>query len=115
MCIRDSYKNARAKGVIYGLNVEHTWKEIYRGVIEGVSFGTSHILENFERQGYPVDTITACGGVTKDQEWIQIIADITGKPIVINRDSQAGVLGCCVAVSYTHLHPFQRIILLNFR
>lgn len=96
---RTPYKNARAKGVIYGLNVEHTWKEIYRGVVEGVSFGTSHIIENFERQGYPIDTITACGGVTKDQEWIQMIADITGKPIVINRDSQAGVLGCCVAAA----------------
>lgn len=96
---RTPYKNARAKGVIYGLNIEHTWKQIYRGVIEGVSFGTRHIIENFERQGYPVDTITACGGVTKDWEWLQIIADITDKPIVVTGNSQAGVLGCCVAAA----------------
>lgn len=99
---RTPYKNARAKGVIYGLNIEHTWKQIYRGVIEGVSFGTRSIIENFERQGCPVHVISVCGGVTRDQEWLQIIADITGRSIMVTRERQAGVLGCCIAAASGH-------------
>ena len=93
---RTPYKDGKAKGVIYGLNVKHTWEHIYRALLEAISFGTFNIIKNYEEQGYSVNSITACGGVTKDEAWMQMIADISGKEITINRDSQAGVLGCCV-------------------
>lgn len=96
---RTPYKNPNSKGVIYGLEIQHSWKHIYRGVIEGISFGTRNIVDNFKEQGYSVESITACGGVTKDEVWLQILSDITGKQIIINQDSQAGVLGCCVVAA----------------
>lgn len=88
-----------AKGVIFGLNIKHTWKHIYRAVLESVSYGTQNIIRNFEEQGYPVESITACGGVTKDRRWLQMISDVTGKPIIVNENIQAGVLGCCVVAA----------------
>ena len=93
---RTPYKDAYAKGVIYGLNIKHTWQHIYRALLEGISFGTRNILENQADQGYSVDLIVACGGVVKDHYWMQMMADITGKSIAINEESQAGVLGCCL-------------------
>lgn len=96
---RTPYKDASAKGVIYGLNVKHTWEHIYRAVLESVSYGTYNIICNYEKYGYRVDSITACGGVTKDANWMQMISDITGKPVTVNRNSQAGALGCCVAAA----------------
>ena len=96
---RTPYKDAMAKGVIFGLNIKHTWKHIYRAVLESVSYGTQNIIRNFEEQGYPVDSITACGGVTKDRRWLQMISDVTGKPIIVNENIQAGVLGCCVVAA----------------
>ena len=93
---RTPYKDAYAKGAVYGLTMQHTWKHIYRAILEAVSFGTHNIICNFDAQGYEVKDIVACGGVTKNKPWIQMISDITGKRIIINRDSQAGVLGCCV-------------------
>lgn len=93
---RTPYKDADAKGVIFGLNVKHTWKHIYRALIESISFGTRNILENQINQGYDVDTIVACGGVTQDRVWMQIMADITGKELVVNENLQAGTMGCCV-------------------
>lgn len=96
---RTPYKDAMAKGVIFGLNIKHTWKHIYRAVLESVAYGTWNIIHNFEEQGYPVDQITACGGVTKDRLWLQMISDVTGKPIVVNENAQAGVLGCCVTAA----------------
>lgn len=96
---RTPYKDASAKGVIFGLNVKHTWEHIYRAVLEAVSYGTYNIISNYEKYGYSVDAITACGGVTKDTRWMQMIADITGRPITVNRNSQAGALGCCVVAA----------------
>lgn len=96
---RTPYKDASAKGVIFGLNVKHTWEHIYRAVLESISYGTYNIIKNFEENEYSVDSITACGGVTKDDQWMQMIADITGKPITVNRNSQAGALGCCVVAA----------------
>lgn len=98
---RTPYKDASASGVIFGLNMKHTWEHVYRAVLEAVSYGTYNIIKNFEEQGYKVDTIVACGGVTKDKKWIQMISDVTGKKIVINQNRQAGALGCCV-VSAAH-------------
>lgn len=96
---RTPYKNPSAKGVIYGLGIEHNWKHIYRALIESVSFGTYNIIRNFEKQNYRIDSITACGGVTQDHVWMQIIADITGKKIIVPKQKQAGVQGCCVAAA----------------
>lgn len=96
---RTPYKDADAQGVIYGLNIKHTWKHIYRALIESVAFGTRNIVDNQIDQGYGVDTITACGGVTKDTGWMQIIADVTGKELLVNEESQAGVMGCCVSAA----------------
>lgn len=96
---RTPYKDAMAKGVIFGLNIKHTWKHIYRAVLESVSYGTQNIIRNFEEQGYPVASITACGGVTKDRRWLQMISDVTGKLIIVNENIQAGVLGCCVVAA----------------
>ncbi len=96
---RTPYKDAMAKGVIFGLNIKHTWKHVYRALIESVAFGTNNIIRNFETQGYQIHSITACGGVTRDNVWMQIISDVTGKKIIVNRDSQAGVLGCCVVAA----------------
>lgn len=101
---RTPYKDASAKGVIYGLNVKHTWEHVYRALLESISYGTQNIIRNYEEQDYPVDMITACGGVTKDKLWIQMISDVTGKPIVVNRNSQAGVLGCCVVAASKGRH-----------
>ncbi len=98
---RTPYKTARAKGVYYGLNLSHTKSHMYRALLEAVAFGTANIIKNFEDQGYPVDSLIGCGGVTKNRLWMQIIADVTGKPIIVNKELQAGVLGCgVVAATY---------------
>ena len=93
---RTPYKDPDAKGVIYGLNVKHTWKHIYRALLESIAFGTRNIIDNQIVQGYDVDLVVGCGGVTKDLQWMQIISDVTGKQIVVDEEAQAGVMGCCV-------------------
>ena len=96
---RTPYKDPNAKGVIYGLTLSHTNAHIYRALLESVALGTKNIIDNFEKQGCPVDMVVGCGGVTKDATWMQIIADATGKPIIVTVDPSAGALGCTIVAA----------------
>lgn len=96
---RTPYKTAKAKGVYYGLNLTHTRAHMYRALLEAVAFGTANIIKNFEDQGYPVNELIGCGGVTKNRLWMQIISDVTGKPIIVNKELQSGVLGCAIVAA----------------
>lgn len=96
---RTPYKDPNAKGVIYGLTLSHTKAHIYRALIESVALGTKNIIDNFDKQGEKIDMIVGCGGVTKDATWMQIIADATGKPIIVTVDPSAGGLGCCIVAA----------------
>jgi FGGY-family pentulose kinase len=96
---RTPYKDPNASGVIFGLKLSHTKEHIYKALLESVALGTKNIIDNFERQGCPIDVIVGCGGVTKDATWMQIIADATGKPIIVTENPGAGALGCAIVAA----------------
>ncbi len=96
---RTPYKNLKAKGAFYGLSLKHTRAEIYRSILEAVALGTRNIIENFRVQGCAIDSMVACGGITKDKVWIRMISDASGIPIIITENAQAGTLGCCIAAA----------------
>jgi ribulose kinase len=60
--------------------------------MEGVVYGTQVILNTMERH-FKIDEIIACGGATQSDLWMQINADVTGKPILIPEDQNAVSLG----------------------
>lgn len=94
---RTPYKNPNAKGVFYGLTLNHNRADIYRSIMEGTAYGTRNIIETICGDDVAVNNIMACGGVTKNPLWLQIIADVTDKPITLTENSSnCGVLGCAV-------------------
>jgi ribulose kinase len=44
-------------------------------------------------ENFKIDEIIACGGATQSDLWMQIHADVTGKPILIPEDQNAVSLG----------------------
>jgi ribulokinase len=95
---RTPYKNPNAKGVFYGLTLNHNRADIYRSIMEGIAFGTRNIMDAIGGDDdVRINNIMACGGVTKNPLWLQIIADVTAKPITLTENSSnSGVLGCAV-------------------
>ncbi len=97
---RTPYKDPTAKGVFYGLTLSHTRAHLYRAVLESVAYGTRNIIESMESDQNKINKIRGCGGVVFNPLWLKIIADVTGKPIVLTEQSaNAGVLGCAVIAS----------------
>jgi len=94
---RTPYKDPKAKGVFFGLTLSHTRAHMYRSVLEGVAFGMRNILSKMEEGRNSITALRGCGGVLKNSLWRKIIADVTGKPIVLTANSaNAGILGAAI-------------------
>ena len=59
----------------FGLNLTHTRGNMYRALIEGIAFGTAHVVETYRKAGVGLDRILAVGGGTKNLLWMQAISD----------------------------------------
>ena len=46
---RTPIHDPHAKGVLFGLNLTHTRGDIYRALLEGIAYGTNHIIETYAR------------------------------------------------------------------
>ena len=67
-----------AKGAIFGLNLTHTRGDIYRALIEGIAFGTNHIIETYAEVGQRPTRLLAVGGGVKNRVWLGATSDISG-------------------------------------
>ncbi|XP_042050291.1 FGGY carbohydrate kinase domain-containing protein isoform X1 [Salvia splendens] len=88
-----------SKGVIYGLTIDTSERQLallYLATIQGLAYGTRHIVEHCNEKGHKIDTLLACGGLTKNPLFIQEHADITGYPITLPRENEAVLLGAAI-------------------
>ena len=73
-----------ARGAFVGLGVSSGKAEMARAVLEGVGFNLKiimDILENYDK----INDVVMIGGGTKGDTWLQILADIWRKPLLIPR------------------------------
>jgi len=81
-------------GMLIGMTLATTAPEIYRALIEATAFGTRLIIDTFEAAGVAVDRIVTCGGLPeKNRLFMQIYADVTGRPLRIAASAQTPALG----------------------
>ncbi|HEY4384312.1 MAG TPA: FGGY-family carbohydrate kinase [Ktedonobacteraceae bacterium] len=97
---RTPVKDPSARGTIWGLTSAHGTGHLLRAVYEATAYGNRHILDMLRGLNVPVDQITACGGGTRSQLWLQILADVAQLPITLTEVSDAVALGSamCAAV-----------------
>ncbi len=97
---RNPLIDSQARGVIWGLSLKHTPIHIYRSIMEGVAFGTEHIMRYFKEAGFTPKEVYACGGATKSRLWMQIQSDVIGVPIYLTNEPNAPLLGGAILASY---------------
>ena len=62
---RTPLTDAKVRGMIYGLSLNHRPEHIFRAMIEGICYGTEHIFRTFEQQGFRPAEVYMSGGATK--------------------------------------------------
>jgi xylulokinase len=83
-------------GVLAGLRLETTRGDILKSILEGVMFDLRECLESLPATGIEVADFRAVGGGSKSDVWIQICADIMGRPFVRPKITEAGALGAAI-------------------
>ncbi len=75
---RTPIHDPHAKGVLFGLNLTHTRGDIFRALLEGIAYGTNHIVETYLNAGERPRKVLAVGGGTKNKVWAQATSDVSG-------------------------------------
>ncbi|XP_042674989.1 FGGY carbohydrate kinase domain-containing protein isoform X2 [Centrocercus urophasianus] len=99
------------KGMVVGLTLSRGLDElalIYLATIQAIALGTRHILEAMEAAGHHINTLFLCGGLSKNPLFVQMHADITGKPVVLSKEVEsvlvgAAILGACASGDFASI------------
>ncbi len=70
-----------ARGTLIGLGLHHRLAHVWRAALEGVAFGFRHHWEVFAERGLAMNRIVACDGGAVSDLWLQICADVLGRPV----------------------------------
>ncbi len=85
--------NPDARGVFFGLTLRHGHAEMARAVLESTAFAMRDVIDVMESLGAKVSDLRVTGRSSRNPVWNQIKADITGKPVLAPRFSDAELLG----------------------
>ncbi|MCX7889932.1 MAG: FGGY-family carbohydrate kinase [Rhodobacteraceae bacterium] len=75
---RTPIHDPKARGAFFGLNLSHGRGDLYRGAIDGIAFGTRHVIETYAETGQRPARIRAVGGGTRNRLWLQTTSDAAG-------------------------------------
>lgn len=87
--------DGRASGAFVGLNLFHSRAHCYRAVLEGVAFALRHNIEA-GRAAALDEALIVVGGAAKSDLWIQVIADVTGRPVLTIAEEVEAAMGAAL-------------------
>ncbi|CAL1415083.1 unnamed protein product [Linum trigynum] len=96
---RSPIADPKSKGIICGLTLDTSEGQLallYLATIQGVAYGTRHIVEHCNAHGHKINTLLACGGLSKNPLYVQEHADIMGCPVILPRESESVLLGAAI-------------------
>ena len=82
--------NDRMRGCFAGLGLHHELAHMSRAILEGCSFALRDIVDRFEAMGLGGEEIRVVGGGARSPLWLQIKADVTGRPVRVVRGETTG-------------------------
>lgn len=88
-----------ARGMVSGLTLSQTPDTValwYYATIQAIAYGTRHIIEAMNANGYRIRRILICGGHLKNRLFIRENADITGCEVIIPKEPEAVLLGTAI-------------------
>ena len=92
------YMDNGSKACILGLTLAHTGADIYKALLEGVTYEMMMNLSRLERGGISPTALYATGGGAMSDVWLQIKADILNRPIISMSAKEVGACGTCMLV-----------------
>ena len=93
---RSPYWDPKARGVFFGITLNHNKYHFVRAIMEGVSFAFKNIMDVMESLGFEIEEIRILGGGSKSEVWKAIISQVTNKKLMSISVEEAGALGTTI-------------------
>lgn len=84
---RAPHWNAKAKGLFFGVQMHHGKAHFTRAVFEGVVYGIYSVAKVLEEIAGPIHIIRANGGFARSPFWVQLLADVFNKQVLVGGES----------------------------
>lgn len=89
-------ENTTSRGGYFGITLNHSAPHFVRAVMEGVALTMGKDILDFKKQGHKVKQLMSVGGGTRNELWNKIKASITGAPIKLSEEPEAGLKGAAL-------------------
>ena len=93
---RTPLMNPSASGLFWGLRLGHDKRHMIRAVMEGITFSLKDSMQIFEENNIPITGVIASGGGSNSPLWLQMQADIFGRPVRRSLVREQACLGACI-------------------
>ncbi|MDR1613284.1 MAG: carbohydrate kinase [Planctomycetota bacterium] len=88
-----SHSMGQGAACFLGLKSFHNLANLIRAVYEGVCFSHRYHLENLRNFGDRSVRVRIAGGAAKSRAWLQMFADVIGRPMETTHGEELGILG----------------------
>lgn len=90
---RAPYYNSDLRGAYLGLAQHHTQADMVKALMEGICFELRSIATSIEDLQGPIVKVLVSGGITRADDWLQVLADILGKEVSVRDTNDASAMG----------------------
>ncbi len=105
------------RAAMAGLHLGSSAASVYRALVEATAFGSRAIVERFETEGIPVNSILAIGGIARKSPFItQVCADVMNREIGVAASDQccargAAIFAAAASGQYADIHQAKAAML----
>lgn len=87
--------DAHARAVFFGLSIRHNRKHMYRAALEGIVYSLYAVKKALDEE-HSEAPIRASGGLARSELWLQMLADVFGRRVVVPSSVEASCLGAAL-------------------
>jgi len=85
-----------ARGVLFGLNLNHGRGHLVRAALEGVCYSMNSVLDALQEVAGEASEIRASGSFIRSPLWAQILADVFGKAVQVPGEPEGAAFGAAI-------------------
>ncbi|MBI4405020.1 MAG: gluconokinase [Deltaproteobacteria bacterium] len=93
---RAPHWNANARGVFFGVHISHTRDHFFRALLEGIILSLYDVSQALESIVCPVDRIYPTGVIARNPFWLQMLADVFGKKVLVPDAFESSCMGAAI-------------------
>ncbi|MEW6660845.1 MAG: gluconokinase [Bacillota bacterium] len=93
---RSPYWNANARGVLFGVGLEHGKPHLARAIIEGITCAMYSVFIALEELTGQSQEIRATGGFARSRTWLQIMSDVFGREVSVPQVVEGSAFGAAI-------------------